>query len=426
MGDSSPARSRPRRRWWWGVALLLVLAIAGWLWWQRTRPMVLVAHVPLGKGPTRTQITQAGLLVQGADTITLIGWDGKERWKVRRVPVRLESYSPWALSPDGRHLVVARTDGRRVILTQWCDGRPAGEVRIDTPARIFKLTATNDGRSWLLKDVRHGCQLWVVTGTHIASGSYTPPVPTQPDIRYGYYTRLAADGSTVLLGRFGVDDFLAVDVRGDQVVLTPRYSLQGQFAFNCALLPGGWAQLQDGSLYSPTGCVHGPDTWHCQGMNTDTLPMLQESIPGQRVRVFDPQHSTWEVPCAGMREIGNCSADGRRALVLDNGKPTRSNVIAYAFFHLPLVSKLYPASANTDHLVVYERPGRRLARLPVQLKRAPARAIAALLTSYHLALNGQQYQLPYQLWALSPDGTRVGILAENLSSKAKEWLVFGW
>ena len=243
------------------LSVLLLALIFTWVgWWFSPPRMRLVKRIQLpkdtilgrsgGNEPLLFGASDALLLTQtwpsnrpkAMSTVSLLGWDGQPCWQFT-YPKRIVSpgncgmrawgANGWAdvltaLSPDHHIFAIASLGGSSFLLESWRDGHMLGRVRLQytspphSGCSAFCLRAHNSGRIRLYEKhyYRNASQLWVINGSHVASGRYKPSKP----VSHGE-VMLSLDGSSLLClfkdGSKAHAETASVEVLGDKVLFTP-------------------------------------------------------------------------------------------------------------------------------------------------------------------------------------------------------------
>jgi len=443
MPEQPAPSPKPRRRWWLWL-LIAVLALVGWWWVRRTRTMVLVARVPLGPHThPLNQPVEGGLwpgLLTVDDTqrsapghpgiISMVDWNGQTHWSVQVKTTNLYQFPDvywWraytTLSPDGRRLaiMIPDTNGKMIQVRQWCDGRPAGEARFSLSSlgwgcQFIKIT--DAGRVWIASCPGNTCKLLAIDGTHVANGTYTPP----PGLAYNGFD-LSADGASLLLQHRNNAENVALQVQGEQVICTLRYTSSPGDTF-LTPLAGGFAVSKSGALYHANGLVHGAEGWIWLERGNGLGPVLQ-GWRGKRLRLYDPRGRNWEIPAQALsywQLHGCCSVDGNHVLLIDSAIPRLITRVRGRLGRIAWARRWVPAVKPHYQLARYDRPGHLAACLPLEYRTPPPEMNLNRRMPYAFTLNNRRYLL--NEYTLSPDGQYVGLLAEPEDAPGKqEWLI---
>jgi len=353
MSTTTPRPRRARRRFWLILAAVALVLFAGWHW-LHTPAMRLQAVTPLdgviddGYEPFFFNTHDVLLHKEPVPhnrtmmRLTLIGWDGKPRWRVT-VPwpsllpdkIDRDDFMPWrdlALSPDGHLLAMALPDKKHEVrVLSWRDGRLLGDVHLPwSPGGFYNLQATESGRVWLMQFVG-SLRLWAIDGTQIADGAYPAKILGRLS-PYGrrYLYSLSPDG-TILLGgnpRQRLYDYATVQVIGKRVVVTSR-STGTISGLTPNWYPNGWVVGDNGEILGPNGMIHGPDGWQNYALQYNARPVLQmRSHQTNCVRLFlPPPDHPWEIQLRTAPQISAmCSTDGHIMMTTAMEQP--SNLMA--------------------------------------------------------------------------------------------------
>lgn len=420
----------PKTRWrsfrWQHIALLLVVAIV--VWWNWPRPSVLrlahsyaYEHTIVEYGDF--SLTSFYLDMTQPTTVTMLGLDGRIRW---RVTIPICDYQ--SLSENGHYLVAGSDNGKSLTIMRWHGGQPQKNIQIPISLKYTKqshqnlqLMVTNTGQIWVSHYLLHGIQLWVIDGMQIATCNYNSSLPC--DGKRRFYGALSADGGTLIacldgwLNTKKQIEYIRLHVSGAQVQAVRRY----QATLNDAsfhICDGGWVIVQNGTVYGPNGRVHAPDGWDFMYRNFGTrrfAPASHECVL-QSVngcyRILNPQKRfVWNIPTPkNVYSFPVCfSPDGRLAVMCEFNRATAER-LNFLFDSLSVRVPL-----RSFNFSLYASPGRLVsrARLCQRLSDAP--------------FGRETWNTPIQKgYLLSPDGRHLWMVTLRDNAEGCKFLHFLW
>jgi len=364
------------------------------------------------------------------------------------------------ISPDGHLLAIAFLKDRNIHVASWRDGRHLADAAFTLQSEsamsqefgegYLTMQVENSGRVWLQVGGRRSVWLWAIDGTHLAAGSYTfngkgmyNPLRLSPDatglMGSAYVPNVLVIPTTVgntpgkqpsLLEPSSPTftsniDYATVQVQGERITVTPRYQ-QSNAEDMFGWCGDGLLLGNGGTLLGSKGIVHNADGWQFatnlrQPWLKNDCPSLVQSqtLPNgmRNYRVFvPPPGRPWPLHPRTVDAIGQSTPDGRVAVLLEAGKRHLSHT-EDLLLRLPFLDRLFPRTLPA-RLVVYIRPGRRTAMLPLTTV-----TNAAGDSDYYLPIDGTRAYI-YRC-ALSPDGRHLAVPVSYGNGK-HEVLVYSW
>lgn len=449
-GKLLPRKRRITRRSVLLVLGVLVLAAVGWYLLQRPGQFRLVTAIPQLPGG-KSYWTPAGLVMEippgahhvsayfanrHATTITLTDWEGKARWSVTTPKATLPdppgSHYSWnertlTYSPDGRGVAVTLTDGPRVRVACWRDGKLRSDVRLPRlPGKplvnpLYQTTLNDAGLVMVSTPALRTCHIWAFDGAHVAYGAHNSPFsPT--GYNGTYRAEIPPDGS-MLLWMTGLTpppgpskfQYVSLQLRGEKIIAKPRYTKNGS-----ARCIGGGRIVNGGQFYSAGGRVPPSKAPRMQATLSSSMTYVYAPTWGNNIvriallRVIGPGTQKWIVPTSLTEGEGDATRNGRYVLLREYGVRRLPLPVVRTLTRFSFGYQFLKQQKSKMHLALYERPGRCRALLPLH----------EYGESYRARIGGDIYEL--RSWRLSPDGRHVGVKAYDPRKKQMVNLLLAW
>ena len=401
---------RPRR--WRRLLWLLLLPVAAalLLWWFSTR----AATYRLADSFRITDIilvpAETGFLVRDGARFTLHDWNGGRKWSVTllqsepddRPGRRLEQGAACALSPDGHFFAAATVLDRAIRVQTWRDGRGAGDCMIgiaDPRSRLLLLKVLDNGRVFLWFPAPGAPLATAAMPAYVIEGNYLAGKGTFPP-----QTILAPDGSAIASLKESAFDYAEVAVDAGTISLRNGYTgadslggmgLTAGFVFDSAMFAAGAVLAENGAVYGPAGRQSPPGDLRHQGMAPGGRYTLQYTAAGGRA--YSPvTGDAWAFPVTDRLLGGDATPDGQYALAWCASRPNEQ--LREFLRGNPFMTR-FIGDGSADYMVLYQRPGRRVAIWRSQFRRSP-----------------ESRDIIEQWWFPSPDGRTLAMTIRTANS----------
>ncbi|MHB9025218.1 MAG: hypothetical protein ACYC7E_13785 [Armatimonadota bacterium] len=346
---------------------LILLLIAGYIWWRQPRSYHPVARFT-AHDLTLLPSTGGFLLREASNRFVLRDWRrGDIRWQVTTASpllgsrpnlMRMRGFS-YSLSPSGEYFAAAAATARGARVQVWRSGAPVTDTEVTAGEPHYpRVKALDTGRVFVWFLHAKACPVTVMDGNTVVARGVFPPD-----------SALAPDGASVLSRQGSASTLAALTINAGNIILsTPRaihdpIPLLADLYLDSgydALFAEGTVLTERGAIYRPSGQASGPTAWRSDTIAPGGRYTLQST--GQRGRVYSPvTGDRWAFRIPGHANSGDATQDGRYAL-------------AYFSRRLPaplpqLLRRFTPLEPSFDYVALYERPGKLRAAMRMDVPR---------------------------------------------------------
>ena len=382
------------RRRWKSLAALLLLGLFGYgvCWWQVPKRMRVVTHVTFEypEYPSTVTVCAQGYLFKDV----FYDWRGKERWRLGQAPAAsfpteppsdrytratasetaeakrqlLESIGHAVRpSPSGEYLARAIVDGHHTRLQLFRHGKLITDRRLPLDLAPYYtlewmpwigLQVHDDGTVWAgLRGSAQNSPVYVVKEDRIVATGTLPRGThgLSPDARF--YVPYNDDNR-----------YYPITLQDKRVVLSP--GIAHPYGPHILLYDGAFIN-GDNMLYREAGKASGeriiPLGNSLRYLVYETPTVIGIYNPTTGIRIYNPTTGEfWLCAVDGGVLAGYATDDGRHAVLLvTGGRPGRISRLVEQY--LPGVYQQYLAKRGEKHTyIIYERPGKILARYPLR------------------------------------------------------------
>ncbi len=338
------------------ISLGLVLLIGGIWWWRQPAQYQVVARLS-AHDSTLLPCTKGFLLRTNAHTFVLYDWHGRVRWRASTADASGRATAgptEFSVSPDGSFFAAAIVEDGRIHLRSWQEGHALYHGKLPRTAHErYRVKALDSGRIFAWAYTTPESTALAIAGTRIvARGTLLP------------HCVMAPDGGTVVGRQQNGVQYAGVIVRDGKITITPSLPIDEAVNLDddptlvtqTAAFAGGAVVSRRGTVYRLDGGMTRGSGWQHATISPQGTATLQTR--GKECRIFLPATgAAWAFSLEGNLG-GDATDDGRYALV-------------WKQVRLPeLLVHDEPASGQARvsrfELVLYERPGRVRARLPIR------------------------------------------------------------